>query len=281
MNIYRVLPRAGLLGLLVLLQACSHLLFYPSPAHVLQPDDLGIEYRDIEFNAADGTRLHGWWLYTQAPRQGTVLFFHGNAENISTHIGHVYWLVGYGYDVVAVDYRGYGKSAGTPSLDGSVQDIQATLAYVDGGLATPGEPMFVIGQSIGGSLSVAALAQSELKQRLSGIIIIGSFSDYHKITRQALSGFWLTWPLQWPLSFTVDNSYSPEKFIARLSPVPLLIMHGEYDQVVPVEHGRRLFELAQPPKFLEQVNGDHNHIMKNSRTRELLLEYLQRFSARP
>ena len=262
------------------LQGCTHMLFYPMQQHVLSPDRLDIAYDDIYVDSSNATRLHGWWLHSREDLRGTVLFFHGNAQNISTHLAHVYWLVDYGYDVVMIDYRGYGKSSGKPEMDGIIQDIQATLGYVLDSEINSERPLFVLGQSIGGSLSVAALAKSEYKDKLSGILLIGSFSDYHKVTRHALSGFWLTWPLQWPLSFTVDNRYSPEQYIASLSPVPVLIMHGEQDEVVPVEHARTLFEQARQPKFIEQVSGDHNHILENQANRNVVLQYLERFSVR-
>jgi len=273
------------------LQGCSSVFFYPMSEHVMTPERLGIVYDDIYPVAADGTRLHGWWMHARAqagdqsantnmpaPRpRGIVLFFHGNAQNISTHFALVYWLVDYGFDVVLVDYRGYGKSQGETDLAGSLQDIQASLAFVDKARQSPHEPLVVIGQSLGGSLAVAALAQSKLKDQLSGIVLIGSFSDYREIARQALSGFWLTWPLQWPLSFFVDNSYSPKQFIGQLAPVPVLIMHGRQDPVVPVGHAQELYDHARQPKYLEIIDGDHNHLLSGKQSRQLLLEYLNRF----
>jgi hypothetical protein len=280
-----------LLPFLLGLQGCTSMFFYPMPQHVMTPDRLGIAYEDIELASADGTRLHGWWLHARQPAgdsaadqpglpRAIVLFFHGNAQNISTHFAHVHWLVDYGFDVVMVDYRGYGKSAGKAGLAGSLQDIRATLRYVHESRQDD-LPMLVIGQSIGGSMAVAALAPSELKDQLSGIVLIGSFSDYRKITQQALSGFWLTWPLQWPLSFTVDNSYSPQAFIAELAPVPVLIMHGRQDPVVPVSHAQALYERALAPRYLEIIEGDHNHILASRENRERLLEYLNRFIQQP
>ena len=107
-------------SLLVTLQlgACTSLLFYPQRELVLTPDRVGLAYRDVWFKAADGTRLHGWFLpagmNVVRGEACTVLFLHGNAENISTHIGNVAWLPGKGYNVFLFDYRGYGRSAGEP-----------------------------------------------------------------------------------------------------------------------------------------------------------------------
>jgi fermentation-respiration switch protein FrsA (DUF1100 family) len=121
------LIRRALVAALVslLLAGCTGLIFQPLSQHLLTPDRLGLAYRDIRFTAADGVSLHGWFLPATAPRQGSVLFLHGNAQNISTHIASVAWLPGAGFDVFLFDYRGYGRSAGEPSLDGVHLDFSA------------------------------------------------------------------------------------------------------------------------------------------------------------
>ena len=265
------------LFLLPALTGCTQLLFHPTADHVLKPDVLGIQYEDISLASADGTRLHGWWLYAQDKPRATVLFLHGNAQNISNHIKHVYWLVDYGYNVVTIDYRGYGASAGSPDIAGSLDDIRAAVDYVSRDARTARQKLLVVGQSLGGSFAIAALAATESRNQVDALVVISAFSDYRRIVQDALAGFWLTWALQWPLSYTVDNGYSPEKMIARLAPVPVVIMHGKSDEVVPVAHASRLYKAAAEPKFLELMPGDHNHILGSRDNRRRLLEYLDSF----
>ncbi|MFL6647184.1 MAG: alpha/beta hydrolase, partial [Sulfurifustaceae bacterium] len=95
---------------------CTGVFFQPYRTLVRTPDDIGLAYEDVRFKTADGVVLHGWFLPANATACATVLFLHGNAENISTHIGSVYWMPRYGFNVFLPDYRGYGASSGTPSL---------------------------------------------------------------------------------------------------------------------------------------------------------------------
>jgi len=259
------------------LSGCSKYLFYPMPNHVLEPSVLGIQYENISINSTDGIMLHGWWLHAKDQSKATVLFFHGNAQNISTHIEHVYWLTNYGYDVVAIDYRGYGASQGLPSVSGSIDDIRAAIRYAASDERVGSNPIFVIGQSLGGSLAVAAMAADDIKIHINALIVISAFSDYRQITQDVLSSSWITWVLQWPLSFTVDNSYSPEKLIKYIVPIPVLIMHGNEDKIVSVSHAKRLYALAAEEKFIEILPGRHNNILNNKDNRTVLIEYLEKF----
>ena len=142
-----------LLLLAILLGGCTNLIFQPSRQIVITPDSIGVAYEDIQVNADDGVMLHGWRLYADRPATGTVLFFHGNGENISTHMANVYWLVNYGYDVILFDYRGYGESQGTPDLDLIVQDAQGMLDYAVAHTAVDTR-LVVMGHSFGASLSI-------------------------------------------------------------------------------------------------------------------------------
>lgn len=110
--------RALLLAALLLVQGCSSLLFYPQPGLPITPAKAGLAYRDISLTAADSTRLHAWWLPAKAgvAVKGTVLHLHGNGGNLAWHLGGSYWLPEQGYQVLLLDYRGYGLSAGEPKI---------------------------------------------------------------------------------------------------------------------------------------------------------------------
>lgn len=239
----------------LLLAACTGLIFQPLSDHLITPDRIGLAYRDVEFAAADGVRLHGWFLPASAPREGSVLFLHGNAENISTHIASVAWLPGAGFDVLLFDYRGYGRSAGRPTLAGLHRDFAAALETL---LAMPevdAGRVVVLGQSLGGALAITALADSPLRQQVRGLVVEGAFTSYRTLAQEKLAAFWPTWPLQWPLSLTIDDRYRPIDAIAELAPLPVLIIQGEDDLVVPPAHGKALFAAAGAPKQLWLLPG--------------------------
>lgn len=270
--IHRALA-AALVGLL--LAGCTGLIFYPLPHHLLTPDRLGLAYRDIAFTTADGVSLHGWFLPATAPRQGSVLFLHGNAENISTHIASVAWLPGTGFNVLLVDYRGYGRSAGVPSLDGLHLDFRAALETL---LAMPEidpDRVVVFGQSLGGAIAITGLAGSTYKTKIRALIVEGAFAGYRALAREKLATFWPTWLLQWPLSLTIDDRHRPIDRIAELAPLPVLIVQGEADQIVPTHHGVALFARAGEPKELWLL-PDTGHLQAFARpeNRRRLRDYL-------
>ena len=104
--------------------------FYPDSATYTTPAQLGVRAEDVQIVTADGSRLHGWFLPAVGNANGTVLHLHGNAANVSNHLPLVSWLPARGYNVLMVDYRGFGRSQGKPSLDGIVDDAAAAVAYL-------------------------------------------------------------------------------------------------------------------------------------------------------
>jgi len=149
-----------------------------------------------------------------------------------------------------MDYRGYGWSGGEPSLEGVHRDAAAALEKLFSLPETDPDRVAVLGQSLGGSIAVYTVAQSPRKDRIRTLVIDSAFSSYRRIAREKLSDFWLTWPFQYPLSWTVNDDYSAERWIGQVSPMPVLILHGLDDPVVPTHHGRILNDAARDPKGL-------------------------------
>ncbi|MGB7934694.1 MAG: alpha/beta hydrolase [Gammaproteobacteria bacterium] len=242
-------------GMMLVLAGCNGMFFFPYRTQVLSPDQLGLKYEDVYFPARDGTLLHAWFLPGTSRVQGTILFLHGNAENISTHIMSVRWLPAQGFNVFLLDYRGYGESAGEPSVEGLQDDVDSALRTLIARPDVSPDRLVVFGQSLGGAIAIYNVAHSPYRRHIRGLAVESAFSSYRGIAREKLSDFWLTWPLQYPLSWLVSDQYSAARAVADISPIPLLIIHGDSDPIVPVEYGRRLFELAREPKELWVVPG--------------------------
>jgi fermentation-respiration switch protein FrsA (DUF1100 family) len=271
--------RALIAALMLCLAGCTPAFFQPSSAIYHTPGQFGLEYEPVEIHAADGTELFAWFLPARGNPRATVLYLHGNAENISTHFANVAWLPANGFHVLALDYRGYGGSQGRPSFAGVQLDIDAAMRAL---LARPDvDPrrVIVFGQSLGAALAVHYVARSPYRSSVRAVVLDSPFSDYRRIAREKLAGFFLTWPLQWLPSLTVENDYSPAASIEALSPIPVLFIHGEEDLVVPLHHSQRLYERAREPKELWVVpDAGHIQAVRSRAMRERLTEFLERYS---
>lgn len=261
------------LPMFFMLTGCTNLFFYPLKQHLLDPAQAGVDYRDVYFSSSDGVQLHGWLLPAQTKRKATIVFFHGNAQNISTHVGVVYWLPQYGYEVFIVDYRGYGKSTGHTEIDGVISDVLRSIKFAYDEFQ-PAEPYIVMGQSLGASLSVYAVANSDYKNKIDGVVLIAPFSDYRKIVREYLGRSWITWLFKWPLSLTIDNDYSPLKYINKLDTMPVYILHSPQDEVIPIQNGIALFEKSSHHAKFVEIRGKHNDVFSIESNRRKLLEVL-------
>lgn len=243
--------RGLLLGALLLtLGGCESLFFFPSRQLQHTPAELNLQYQDVLFDAADGTRLHGWFLPAQGPAKGTVLHLHGNAVNIGEHVWAVRWLPAAGYQVLTFDYRGYGQSAGAPSLAGAQQDIDAAFNYLQSRADVDPQRLLVLAQSLGGAMGVYNLAHSRWREQVRLLVVDSAFSSYQGIAREKMAGSWLTWPLQWLPDLLLSDEYAPQQAVAALAPLPVLFIHGTGDAVVPAHHSEQLYAAAGTPKAL-------------------------------
>lgn len=259
--------------LIIFLTACTNFLFVPVKHFTITPDTIDVSYSDIFIESSAGYKLHGWKLSAKKKSAGTILFFHGNGDNVSTQLPNTFWLPAAGYDVYIFDYSGYGKSEGYANLEDTINDQELMIKYVVSQLPED-EKLIVMGHSLGGSMAIYSVAHSAFKNRIKTLVTISAFSDYHHVAQDVLSRNWLFWLFQWPLSLTVDNSYRPLDSISLISPVPLLIMHGEKDEIIDIYHAKQLFAKANEPKTFALINSNHNNIFINPKNRRQLLDYL-------
>ncbi len=263
------------LGLVfLLLVGCSNLtslFFYPQQHYYHTPDFFGLEWQSIDHQAKDGVNLVSWFLPAVGRSRGTVLFMHGNAQNISTHISSVKWLPQKGYNVFLLDYREYGKSQGLAKLPQVLLDIDSALAWVVENKQH--EPIFLLGQSIGAALTAIYVPSSQFKDKINGVILDACLASYQETASEAMGRHWLTWPLKLPTYF-LPNDHDPQNHIANISPTPLFMMHSPDDQTIPYYQGQTVYELAGQPKQWLDLAGGHIQTFLFPSVQDALLDFM-------
>lgn len=225
------------------------LLYFPAPELFESPGDAGLEFEELAIETEDGERLHGWWVTTsRSHATGHLLFFHGNAGNIGDRVAFANLLASAGFDVMLFDYRGYGRSTGKPDEPGTYLDARAARdAMVARADCDPARVIY-LGESLGAAVA-AELAQSSPPRAL---ILQSPFTSLRDVARR-----------HYPLPrFLIPDAYPTIRRI-RWIDAPLLVLHGDRDAIVPVSHGRRLFEAASQPKHLHVFPGlGHNDLLR-------------------
>jgi len=234
---------------------CTGLFFRPDNFLYKRPDDR-LEYVTPRFASLDGTPLTGLFLCARkSPVLGTVVHFHGNSGNFTGHFGYTEWLVDEGFNVFVPDYRGYGNSKGTPTSVGVVEDAVAAIRYVRTRPEVGGARVFVLGQSLGGAIATVAAVRSG-PEAVRALALECPVSSYRSVARAALRATFVTRVLLRPLTgILVSDAVSPVKAVPDLAPIPLLILHGDADTVVPHSEGTTLFQAAREPKEMVTIPG--------------------------
>jgi fermentation-respiration switch protein FrsA (DUF1100 family) len=227
----------------------NKLFYFPTHDVPATPLDWGFKYEDVDFKSKDGTALHGWFVPVRGKHaKATVVFSHGNAGSVGHHLGFVLWFVDAGYNVLTYDYRGFGKSNGTVDRRGMLDDVRAAFDYVRKRNDVNAERLISFGHSLGGANSLAALAEAPVKG-LRAVITDAAFASYRAMA-VAIAG-------QVGANLVTDE-WAPKDSIGKIAPVPVLIVHGTRDEVVPVAQGRLLFETAREPKTMFEVKDGHH-----------------------
>ncbi|MGW6700842.1 alpha/beta hydrolase [Nocardia sp. NPDC055049] len=223
-------------------------LVYHLDKHVAQtPAALGLDYRDLTMRTADGVDVHGWFVRAERPR-GHILYAHGNAGTIGDRVSIIALLVDAGFDVLAFDYRGFGHSTGTPSEQGTYLDARAARQALLEQPEVDPDRVYYLGKSLGGGV----LLELAGEYPPAGMILMSTFSGMRAAARSVYP--FLPAPL-------IPNAYPSLRHIANLR-VPVLMMHGDRDELLPLRHAERLYAAAREPKQLIVVPGaGHNDVI--------------------
>ncbi|ORJ61616.1 alpha/beta hydrolase [Geothermobacter hydrogeniphilus] len=221
--------------------------YFPTAELVTTPAAVGLAYEDVFFTAADGTALHGWYLPGE-PGRPLLVFCHGNAGNISHRVDNLRLLRELGLTVFIFDYRGYGRSSGTPSEAGTYSDLRGALVWLQQ-KGWKQEQMVYFGRSLGAAVAL----QLALEEPPAALILESPFTSIGAMGRHHS-------PLLWLLGgWLLNTRYDSLGKISDLR-VPLMILHGDEDEIVPQQMGRQLFERAPQPKRFHSLPGaGHNN----------------------
>lgn len=239
-SVKRVVRSAILIYGLVALWAffdSDRLIFQPQPSSYQDSNEF------VKLTVANGAKITGWYL-PNPQAQYTILYSHGNAEDLGNIQFRLRQLQGLGFAVFAYDYQGYGTSEGKPSTQGAYQDINAAYQYLTGPLKIPPGQIIVYGRSVGGGPSVDLAS----REPVAGLVTESTFTTAFRVVTRV------------PV-FPFDKFRNLDKISQVQSPI--LIMHGRGDQVIPFSHSEQLFEVAQEPKrFFEVKDANHNDFVE-------------------
>jgi pimeloyl-ACP methyl ester carboxylesterase len=221
--------------------------YHPTRTFDARPEELRRPYEEARFKTSDGLTLHGWFFPSSKASNRpavAILFCHGNGGNISHRLPVYEVLLETGAAVFTFDYRGYGQSEGRPSEEGTYRDAEAALSWLEQ-RGFPSTHVIAFGESLGGGIA------SELARRrpLGGVVLQSTFTSIPDVGAELF--WWL--PVRWLGSIEYDTQ-------AKLPSVqaPVVVMHSRDDGLIRYEHAQRNYAAANDPKWLVELQGDHN-----------------------
>lgn len=219
-------------------------IFYPLKIIEFNPSDVGLEYEDVLFKTQDGIELHGWFI-PKADAYVSVLYCHGNAGNISHRLEIAKMFHAQGMNFFIFDYRGFGRSKGSPYEEGTYLDAQAAYNYLVKTKGIVPEKIVLYGKSLGAAIAIDLAT----KVKAGALISESGFTSTPDLAREVYKFL--------PLWLFVSQKYDSLKKIDKIN-MPKLIIHSQNDEIIPFSHGKKLFEKAKEPKELYVMRGGHN-----------------------
>jgi fermentation-respiration switch protein FrsA (DUF1100 family) len=222
-----------------------HLPYIPSKEVEVTPHQIGLAFENISLLTDDKVKLNGWFIPHTNPR-ATLLFFHGNAGNISHRIESISLFNKLGLSILIIDYRGYGRSEGTPSEFGIYRDAEAAWRYLTEVRGVPVETILLFGRSLGGAVAAYLAA----KYTTLGVVLESTFTSIPDLAAELYPMF----PVRW----LAQIFYNTSSHIAAIQS-PIMIIHSRNDEIIPFSHGLQLFNHANERRRFLELTGSHNY----------------------
>lgn len=233
----------------------SNMVFMPSKDVSETPKSIGLKFEDIQIRTKDNVNLSAWFLPAKDNDpigKGVILFCHGNGGNIGNRVSYLPVFKDLGLATFLFDYRGYGKSEGQPSEEGTYKDVEAAWQYLTQERKIPPQKIIIYGESLGGAIA-SYIAQTTTQQNsqnsAAGLILASTFTS---ISDRAAE----LYPFL-PIRLLSRFSYNSIDRLPNIR-IPVLIIHSTEDEIIPFDHGEKNFQVANTPKKLVKLRGSHN-----------------------
>jgi fermentation-respiration switch protein FrsA (DUF1100 family) len=225
----------------------DRLVYYPHKAHTpgATPGAVGAAYDDFGVKTEDGETLNVWWVPAASPK-GAVLFLHGNAGNISQRIDYALMFKKLGYSTMLVDYRGYGKSSGKPSEQGTYRDAEAAWRWLTRERGFPERNIVIFGESLGGGVGSWLAARHKPR----ALVLESTFTSALDLGAELYRFI--------PVRLISRLKYDTLRQLEDVD-APVMIIHSRSDDIVPFSHAERLYAAAKSPKAFLEIYGTHNN----------------------
>lgn len=224
---------------------------------MIAPERFGVTPEEHMLESSDEVKLQAWAIRGKNP-YSTLLLFHGNAENMSTHFLNMLWIVEQGFDLLIFDYRGYGFSEGEPTQEGVYRDALAAMKWAHADhKKRETQKLIFYGQSLGGQVMGRAVVDFSPQEDISLLVFDSTFKSYKDVaSRKFLTRWWL-YPF-YPLArILISDEYALDKVLNQIK-APSLVMHSPHDQVVDFKGGEELYQKLRAPKWWWRIQeGQH------------------------
>ena len=256
--------------MLVMFSGCGKQAFIPSDRTIHDsPENYPVISSEHRIRVDEAVTLQGWWIEPiEGDTKATIVVVNGIASNSSASFKRWLWVLDAGYDLFIFDYRGYGRSTGSFNIEGFIDDVKAGLHYVE---AHSAKPVIVVGQSMGGSIVAAALAE-EAFASVELAVIDSAFISFASISDAIIRRSVLLWLLHWVPYTVIPHHVNAMENIPKID-VPLLFIAGMEDEVVPPSHSGILYAKATAPKQLWfSERSGHVRSFDNPKLRRAFIE---------
>lgn len=257
--------------LAVFLSGCTSVIYQPDNALYAIPSQFKIHHEEITLTSSEGLPLAGWKLFSQKkPAKNLVLFFHGNAQNMTSHFTSLAWMTDYETDIIVFDYRGYGISEGKPNPKGVSEDGLTYLNYAYEDFKKGGYKNFIVyTHSLGGAIALKSLEDFSHNDEVKLLVLDSTFLSPRMVAREKTF---------WPLSLVISSNYTAKAELTHLT-MPILSIHSTQDPVIAYELGLKLYtSISTSPKkrmwSFETPGHGNIFFVENLRFRKEFIDYI-------